>query len=139
MTKSGKCYIFSIVGTTKTSKQGKRKPDITFHRFPEDDCLCPYTTLEHYLEFSKTQMRKGDRNQLLLSHIEPHRSVSTATVVLWVRSASTPEAKVMGLSTKDILKRGNWLRESTWQKYYRKHIVSYSENFQEKVLRGRTL
>ena len=41
MTKSGKDYTFSIVGTTKTSKQGKRKPDISFHRFPEDHSLCP--------------------------------------------------------------------------------------------------
>ena len=40
----------------------------------------------------------------------------------------------MGLSTKDILKRRNCSREATWQKYYRKHILSYSKHFQEKML-----
>ena len=80
MAKSGKDYTFSVVGTNKTSKQGKRKPDITFYRIAEDDPLCPYETLEHYLECSKTWTEKGDRNQRLLSHIEPHWPVSTATV-----------------------------------------------------------
>ena len=147
MTKSGKDYTFSIVGTTKTSKQGKRKPDISFHRFPEDHSLCPQKTLEHYLEFSKTWREEGDKNQLLLSHIERHRVVSTATVACWlkgvlgmaridisifkahsVRAASTYKTKVMVLSTKDILKRGNWSRELTWQKYYRKHTLYLIQN-----------
>ena len=147
MTKSGKDYTFSIVGTTKTSKQGKRKPDISFHRFPEDHSLCPYKTLEYYLEFSKTWREAGDKNQLLLSHIETHSAVSTATVACWVkgvlgmarvdisifkgrsvRAASTYKTKVMVLSTKDILKRGNWSRELTWQKYYRKYTLYLIQN-----------
>ena len=95
--------------------------------------LCPYKTLEHYLEFSKTWSEEGDRNQVLLSHIEPHRPVLTATIAHWVkgvlglagidistlkvlsvRAASTSKAKVLGLSIKDILKRGNSSKESTW-------------------------
>ena len=132
----------------KYSKQRKRKPDVTFHRLSEDDSICPYKTLEHYLEFTKSCREEGDRNQLLINH-----SASTATVacsVKWVlglvgisisffkahsiRAASTSKAKVMGLSTKDILKRRNCSREATWQKYYRKHILSYSKHFQEKML-----
>ena len=173
--------------------------------------------------FRKPAWREeGDRNQLLLSDIELHRPVSTATVTSWVkgvlglaghgrqrgysihqkwsqhlllspqlnkkkpltsslykpkfsvspllqflwifpgapllkggvchigiyisifkahsvRAASTSKAKLMGLSTKDILKRGNLSSESTWQEYYRRHIVSYSEHFQEKVLQRETL
>ena len=51
-----------------------------------------------------------------------------------VRGASTSKAIAMGLSTKDILKRGNCSRQSTSQKDYRKDVVSYSRNFQEKLL-----
>ena len=40
----------------------------------------------------------------------------------------------MGLSTDDILKKGNWSQESTWQKFYHKHIISASEKFEIKVL-----
>ena len=82
MTKSGKDYTFPIAGTTKIStlKQRKRKPGVTFHRFSEDDSVCPYKTLEHYLEFTKSWREEGDRNQLLLNH-----SASTATVACWVK------------------------------------------------------
>ena len=74
MTKSGKDYTFFIVGSTKTIKLGKKKPNITLG-----------SRLEHYLEFLKTWWEKGDRNQLLLSHIEPHRPISTAIVARWVK------------------------------------------------------
>ena len=37
------------------------------------------------------------------------------------RSASTSKALVLGLSVKDILNRGNWHNESTWQKFYQKY------------------
>ena len=40
-------YKFPIFGTTKTSKEGKRVLDITFHIFPEES-LYPYKTLGHY-------------------------------------------------------------------------------------------
>ena len=33
------------------------------------------------------------------------------------RSASTSKAKVQSLSLSDILKRGQWSGESTWQKH----------------------
>ena len=36
------------------------------------------------------------------------------------RSASTSKAKVQGLSLSDILMRGQWSWESTWQKHNKK-------------------
>ena len=39
------------------------------------------------------------------------------------RGASTSKAKVNGASLEDILKRGSWSNQSTWQKFYRKEIV----------------
>ena len=157
MRKSGKDYAFSIEGSTKMSKKEKRKPDITFHRFSEDYSLCPKKTLEHYLKFSKTWRGKGDRNQLLHSHIESYMPVSTVIVARWVnrilgldgidisifkahsfRAASTSKAKFMGLSAKIILKRGNWSRESTWQKYI-KHMVLFGKLLKESTTRGNAL
>lgn len=46
------------------------------------------------------------------------------------RSASTSKAEISGLSIKDILDRGSWSNESTWQKFYHKEVVSNSEIFQ---------
>ena len=40
------------------------------------------------------------------------------------RSASTYKAKVLGMSLKDILKRGQWSGASTWQRHYNKEIVN---------------
>ena len=43
-------FIFSLVGTTRTSKQGKSMPNVIFYAILEEESLCPYKTLEHYLE-----------------------------------------------------------------------------------------
>ena len=53
------------------------------------------------------------------------------------RSASTSKASLLGLSEKEILKRGIWSGRTSWQKHYRKEISSNLKNaiaFQEKVL-----
>ena len=42
MAKTDSEFTFSIAWRTKTSKQGKKMPVITFHIFPEEESLCPY-------------------------------------------------------------------------------------------------
>ena len=44
------------------------------------------------------------------------------------RSGSTSKAKVLGISFKDILKRGQWSGASTWQRHYNKEIVNTRES-----------
>lgn len=42
-----------------------------------------------------------------------------------------------GLSVVEILERGTWSNESTWQRFYKKNIVQIrAENFQDSVMGG---
>ena len=56
-----------------------------------------------------------------------------------VRSASTFKAKSLGFTTKDILRKGNYSGQSTWQRFYSKEIRSKEQIFQESVLQMSTL
>ena len=38
------------------------------------------------------------------------------------RSASTSKACLSGISVDDILSRGSWSNEATWQKFYHKRF-----------------
>ena len=110
------------------------------------------------MQLSERWRKRGNRSQLLLSFIEPHLPVASATFARWikevlslagidtnifkshsVRSASTSKAKALGLTTKDILAKGNWSTESTWQKFYNKDIKGKDQIYQESILKGRTL
>ena len=51
------------------------------------------------------------------------------------RSASTSKAGFNGAPIEEILKRGSWSKQSTWQKFYNKNIVKEGELFQEMVLK----
>ena len=145
-------------GFTKTSKPGKQPPDVIFYSFPGNEDLCPVKTLEFYLKVSEPWRRKGGRSQLLLSFLKPHKPISPATLARWikemlrfseintdifkahsVRSASTSKAKSLRFTTKDILRKGNWSGESTWQRFYNKEIRSKEQIFQESVLQTGTL
>ena len=98
----------------------------TFHIFPEEESLCPYKALNHYLEVTNFWQIKGYRNQLLFSHIETHQPISSPTIARWIKtvlslagieilslkrslcqiSTTTSKSKFMKLSTKDIIKKG---------------------------------
>ena len=43
------------------------------------------------------------------------------------RSASTSKAELSGLSVKEVLDRGSWSNESTWQKFYHKEIIKVGQ------------
>ena len=92
------------------------------------------------------------QKQLLLGTIKPHKEVVTSTVSGWIkatltavgidtklftahstRSASTSKAKVNGLSTAEVLKRGNWSNKSTWQRHYHKQVITETQKFQEHI------
>ena len=46
MTKSEKIYVFYLGGTVKHSRDGKTPPEIEFHSFIEEPCLCPVLALD---------------------------------------------------------------------------------------------
>lgn len=82
------------------------------------------------------------KNQFLLGTISPHNAIYTQTIHQWLlcvltliiidtstftdhstRAASTFKARVLGVPTKETLKRGYWSRNSTFQKYYCHEII----------------
>ena len=51
-----------------------------------------------------------------------------------LRAASSSKVASLGLTTADVLKMGNWSRESTWQKFYHKPISTASDRYQMTLL-----
>ena len=111
--------------------------------------------LDQYTKITQEWREDNSETKLFLSHLSPHKSVSKSTITRWIkevmalsgidvamfqthsiRAASSSKVNNKGLSTKDILTRGNWSQRSTWQRYYNKNIVTASQRFQLKLLEG---
>ena len=126
-----------------------------FNNFQEDSNLCPVKSLKEYCCITKPFRDLNNETSLFLSILKPHKAVTKSTTARWIkevlkwagidtkiyqahsiRAAATSKAFLKGLSVADIIKRGNWRQESTWQKFYNKNIKSVSSKFQEKVLEG---
>ena len=153
LAKSESKYCFNISKPTKTSKPGKPLPILEFERFESEPNICVVEALEAYIKLSKPWREETQKTQLLLNYIKPHSPVKTCTLSDWicevlkyagvdiktfkshsVRSASTSNAKSLGVSTKQILKRVRWSSKSTWQKFYNKEIGSHEGTKFESIL-----
>ena len=106
-----------------------------------------------YKERTSIWREKNQASQLLVSFIKPHNAVAKSKVAGWVkqilimsgintdifkphstRSASSSHARLSGLSLSDILKRGSWSNETTWDKFYNKSILTFEEKFVKAVI-----
>ena len=147
---------FSFSGKLKTSKQGKRDLTSKFHRFTEDQRVCPVLCLREYLNRSKDWRYQNDSlvlEQLFLSYIKPHKVVSKPTIARWLkeilgmagldigvykahstRAAATSKADSLGLRIEDIVGQGNWSNRSTFERFYRKPIDPRGKAFQQSIL-----
>ena len=115
---------------------------LEFYRYHEE-ALCLLRTTEVYKD--KTQSVR-DSPKLLLSFVPPHRAVSAATVARWVktvmkeagvditifsahsaRAAVTSKTKAKGVSLLEIQKAAGWRNAKTFQTFYQKPIVTFSE------------
>ena len=133
-------YIFHFNKLTKTTRKGNLRPPIRYLNFNSNKDLCVCYHINQYLE--KTHKIRNGENQLLLSTISPHKTVSTQTVSRWlvqvltlagidtstftghsIRRALTSKAKALGVPSMEILKIGYWFRSSTFQEYYQKEII----------------
>ena len=149
-----KC-VFTLKGLPKNKKKGKRTPVLDFENFKEDKDLCPVKSLIDYCSLTEPFRRANNETSLFLGLLKPHAALTKSSIARWlkevlkwagidtkiyqahsVRSAATSKAFMKGLSVPDIIKKGNWSRESTWQTFYNKDIKSVSTTFQEKVLGG---
>ena len=155
MAHSKEKYVFFFKGLVKHSKEGKNPPPVDYHSFPEEPNLCPVLALDQYTKITQEWREDNSETNLFLRHLSPHKSVSKSTITRWikevmelsgidiktfqthsVRAASSSKFNLKGLSTRDILIRGNWSQKSTWQRYYNKNIVTASQRFQQKLLKG---
>ena len=99
--------------------------------------------------------RDLDRNQLLLSYVEPHKPVVPCTIAGWLvsvlkqagmdthqfkahstRGKSTSKAKAMGFSYSEILEAARWSKVTTFKRHYLREInnASSKNKFQHTVL-----
>ena len=148
-TKSEGKICFNVIKPTKTSKANKPFTSVRVWTFSRWWQYLRFLRLEEYIFRAKPWREKSNHNQLLLSHIEPHSPVKTCTLSRWicqvlkyagintkmftshsVRAASTSKAKTLGISLSQILKKGQWSKESTWQKFYNKEIFPEATTFQ---------
>ena len=125
-------FKFFFTTATKSWRKGKPPPCWEFHEY-SDEKLCVVACIDEYLGRSAPWRNQG-QIQFLLSQVKPYKEVQSSTIANWVklvlkmagidtslckayscRSASTSKAKVLSISLKDILKRGQWSGASTWQ------------------------
>ena len=138
-----------MIKPTNTSKANKPLLVLDFEHFQDDSNICIFETLEEYIFRAKPSCEKSNHTQLFLSHIEPHSPVKAFTLS-WqicqvlkyagintktftshsVRVASTSKAKTLGISHNQILKKCQWSKERTWQKFYNKEIFPETTTFQ---------
>ena len=127
---------FSVAGLSKTRRSGPPR-EVVYSGFADNPKLCPVKLLYAYIDKSKDK-RSDKENRLFLALKKPHLSVSTSTISRWLkemlamagvdskftahstRAASVSAAKTKGASVADILKAGNWSRESTFNRFYNK-------------------
>ena len=131
MTKPDSAYTFHFTKLFKSWKKGKAPPSIVFHEYVPDRSICIVSILDLYLSRSKKWRDGGQKNQLLLSFVNPHKEVVKSTISGWIifvlfqaridtttfkahciRSAFSSKVgsniHTTGLSIQDILNRGNW-------------------------------
>ena len=53
--------------------------------------------------------------------------------------ASTSKAKALGLRIEEIIEQGNWSNSSTFEKFYKKPIISANREFQKTILGDKKL
>ena len=78
LTKHSSGYIFQFGKVTKTSTRSRQRKPLKFYPFKEDKNLCVCHHIDLYLDRVK-HFRK-EETQLLLSFIQPHKSVATSTI-----------------------------------------------------------
>ncbi|MPC54450.1 hypothetical protein E2C01_048366 [Portunus trituberculatus] len=114
---------------------------IRFQAYLKDASLCVCVTLRQYLERTEA-LRQGtvpEHDSLLVIFINPHKVVTRDTIARWIKTmlnksgvdttkftavcaATASKAKAMAVPLSCIMARAGWTRESTFAKFYDKHI-----------------
>ena len=116
----------------KSWGKDKAPPTVSYQAYTQDSDLCVAKTLDEYISRTGGWRSGEECFQLLLSLVNPHKSVVSSTITGWLRnvlekpgidvgtfrahstrSASTSEADLSGSPIEENLKRGCWSNKST--------------------------
>ena len=147
--------LFSLQTLTKKRACGVPPRQLFFAAFPEDQNLCVVQCLKEYekqTEAFRPRSREAD-NPLFLSHIWPHRPVTSQRIAHWVkdrlseagvdtsrfkahsvRGAVTSAALNKGVTLGYILQVADWSSGSTFRRFYYRPTHDHSANFGRIVL-----
>ena len=81
--------MFTPFALAKQSKPGKEIKEFFFPSFPENVKLCPVHYLSMYMYIERTKAIRGDNNQLFVSIIKPHGSITSSTIARWLKEVMT--------------------------------------------------
>ena len=150
--------VFNLTSHTKTSKPGQPTSTITIQEFKQDCRICPIKTLREYLK--RTDTIRSDEQQLFISFVKPHKSVSRDTISRdtisrWAkivlqrsgidtelftshstRAASVSKAKQKDVPLDEILSQAGWSTAGTFKKFYDKPIVARNDSMAFAILRN---
>jgi len=146
---------FHIAGLTKTKRPNNPHLAFTFEKYKLDDSLDVVQCLRHYLKVTDGLRTTLDQKQhLLIAYTKPHKPIVPCSLARWLkcvmamakidtniykahstRAASASKAVAQGLSTNQILSYANWSGAATFNRFYRKPIVSETQSsYQQKVV-----
>ena len=154
--KTSQKFVSKFHKLHKFWRQGQKPTIFEFVAFSQDKDLCVVSALDEYLNRTEGWRRVNNETQLLLSYIRPHKQVEPSTISGWLKnvpkssginvslftaqstgSAATLKPSAPGLSLIEILERGTWSNKSTWQRFYKKDIITIRvENFQNSIMGG---
>ena len=136
-------YSFSFGNVTKSARNGKLRYPIRFEHFKENKELCVCHHIDLYLQ--RTSLWRTGNGFLLLGLVKPHKPVKPATIAKWIlcvmtqagidttrfkahstRSASSSRASSQGVPLSEILKKGHWSFNSTFEKFYNREVEETS-------------
>lgn len=151
---TGDDYIsVQLGGNIKQCRPNYNIQSVKFQAYSKDASLCVCKTLLTYIKQTEElrQITKHKVDNLLISFIKPHKPVSKDTIACWIKNmlhmsgvdtakftavqpAAASKAKAMAVPVTCIMAKAGWSRETTFAKYYDKHIIAESDPFQEAVL-----
>ena len=135
--------VFRLSETLKHTKRGSLGV-ITFRSFKDDPRVCVIRALKEYISRT-SELRKGkgkDTEYLFITTVPPFNRASRTSIARWtkctlqaagietkmftahsVRGASTSKLADLHVSVQQIMEKGAWKVQSTFQKFYNKTLL----------------
>ena len=150
--------IFSVTALLKHGKVSRKEP-IIFYAYSHNVQLCPLHIINQYRRVRDALVPSTEK-AFFVTYGKPHHAATKDTFARLIkdvlsqsgvdttlfnphscRSASSSTAKSLGVPLHKILKSGQWAIESTFYKFYQRHIlwsdVTENKEFADSILANR--